>query len=170
MDKGNQRTAYEWYCRVTVWVYKALNLICVLCLGTELCSVIVMVVGRYVFNSVPLWADQMSLLALVWMAMISVTLALYDESHMRMELIDRLLPPKAVTALQYLSNLLVGGFSIFMITEGAALFDLTKGVSLSGLHVSKGLMYLPLILGGIGSVYMCIFCIVRRIKEGTGCR
>ena len=161
-----KQTAYQVYCAVTGWVYKVLNAICVACLGIELFAVIVMVVGRFVFNSVPLWTDQLSLMALVWMSMVSITLALYDESHMRVELLDRFLPPKAVTALKYLSNVVVAVFSFFMITEGYALFDLTKEVRLSGFRVSKGLMYLPLLLCGIGSIYMCVFCIVRRIKEG----
>ncbi len=166
--EAERRTAYEVYCAITGWVYKSLNAICVVCLGIELFAVIVMVVGRFVFNSVPLWADQLSLMALVWMSMISIALALYDESHMRVELIDRILPPGAVTVLKYLSNVVMAGFSFFMITEGFALFDLTKDVRLSGFRVSKGLMYLPLLLCGIGSIYMCVFCIVRRIKEGKG--
>lgn len=99
-----KRTAYEVYCTVTGWVYKILNAVCVACLGIELFAVIVMVVGRFVFNSVPLWTDQLSLMALVWMSMVSITLALYDESHMRVELVDRFLPPQAVIALKYLSN------------------------------------------------------------------
>ena len=109
-----KQTAYEAYCVVTEWVYKSLNAVCVVCLGVELFAVIVMVVGRAAFNSVPLWADQLSLMALVWMSMV------------------------------------------------------TKEVRLSGFRVSKGLMYLPLLLCGIGSIYMCVFCIVRRLKEGKG--
>ena len=163
-----KQTAYEAYCVVTEWVYKSLNAVCVVCLGVELFAVIVMVVGRAAFNSVPLWADQLSLMALVWMSMVSITLALYYESHMRVELVDRLLPAKAVNALKYMSNIVMAVFSFFMITEGFSLFDLTKEVRLSGFRVSKGLMYLPLLLCGIGSIYMCVFCIVRRLKEGKG--
>lgn len=166
MDNSEGNSLYEKYCRLTLWVYKCLNCLCVLCLGVELFAVIVMVVGRFVFNSVPLWTDQLSLMALVWMAIVSVTLALYDESHMRVELFDRKLPPKVITTLKYLSNVLIGVFSAFMVKEGIVLFRLTSGVHLSGLRVSQGLMYLPLIVGGVGSIYMCIFCVVRRIKEG----
>lgn len=168
--KKQKKSIYEVYCKITEWIYKSLTAVCVICLGVELFAVIVMVSGRFLFNSVPLWSDQLSLMALVWMAMISITLALYDESHMRVELIDRVLPEKAVRAIKYVANVLVAVFSFFMITEGLELFELTKGVRLSGFRVSKGLMYIPLIICGIGSVYMSVFCIIRRIKEGKTCQ
>ncbi len=160
------KTLYEKYCKLSELIYKIMNLICVLCLITELVSVMIMVTGRYIFNKVPSWCDQLSLMALVWMVILSITLALYKESHMRVELIDRLLPPKVINILKYLSNVIILIFSVLMIYHGSVLVELTWKAKLSGFRVPQGLMYLPLVICGVVSVYMCIFCIVRRMKEG----
>ena len=160
------KTLYEKYCRLSEIIYKIMNAICVLCLITELVSVMIMVTGRYIFNKVPSWCDQLSLMALVWMVILSITLALYKESHMRVELIDTVLPPKAINVLKYISNVIILIFSVLMTYHGSILVELTWKMKLSGFRVPQGLMYLPLVICGVVSVYMCIFCIIRRIKEG----
>jgi TRAP-type C4-dicarboxylate transport system permease small subunit len=138
--------------------------ICAICLGVELIAVFVMVVGRSVFNHVPLWTDQMSLMALVWMSIVSISLAFYDESHMRVELLDMFAPKIVITVLKYSSNIVITVVSAMMIIQGMKLFDLTKNARLSGFRVSEGLFYIPLLICGLTSAYMNIFCIVRRIK------
>ena len=165
-ETSARKTLYEKYCKLSEIIYTTMNLICVLCLITELVSVVIMVAGRYIFNKVPAWCDQLSLMALVWMVILSITLALYKESHMRVELIDRVLPAKAVDVLKYISNVIILVFSALMTYHGAVLVELTWKTKLSGFRVSQGLMYLPLVICGVISVYMCIFCIIRRMKEG----
>lgn len=158
-------TLYQKYCKLSEWIYKIMNFICVLCLIVELAAVLIMVVGRYVFNKVPVWCDQLSLMALVWMVILSITLALYRETHMRVELIDRLFSPKAIQALKYISNVIILIFSAVMTYHGTVLVELTWNTRLSGFRVPQGLMYLPLVLCGAVSVYMSVFCMVRRGKE-----
>lgn len=167
-NSSNKGGIYEKYCKITDCVYKFLLGICVLCLILEIISVTVMVTGRFVFNDVPLWCDQMSLIALVWMALISIALAFYDESHMRVELLDIFAPKWVINVLSYFANVLIIIVSVMMVVQGYRLFDLTKTYILSGFRVSEGLYYIPLMIGGLGSVYMNIFCIVRRAKGGAG--
>ncbi len=163
-DSVQKSTLYEKYCKATAVVYKFLLAVCVLCLGIEIVSVFIMVTGRFLFNTVPLWCDQMSLIALVWMALISVSLAFYDGSHMRVELLDMFAPKVFIDILKYLSNILITAVSVAMIFQGYKLFDLTKNYTLSGFRVSEGLYYIPLMICGLGSVYMNIFCMIRRMK------
>ena len=169
-NKENKRSFFELYSKTTDGLYKLLNALCVVCLFTELISVMIMVTGRFIFNKVPLWCDQLSLMALVWMAMLSITLGVCKESHMRVELIDNILPAKGILVLRLIANVLVLIFSFFMITEGAALVKLTWKVKLSGFRVTKALMYIPLVICGVVSVYMCIFNIYKKIREAIVCR
>ncbi len=158
-------SAYDKLCRFSDFLYKILNVICVTGLWTELFAVTVMVTGRYVFNKVPTWCDQLSTTALIWTSVISIAIALYDESHMRVELIDKVLSEKAINALKYFSNVAIAVFSVLMTKYGFTLTKLTWKTKMSGFHVSTGVMYIPLIICGIMSVYFSLFCIVRRIKE-----
>lgn len=157
---------YQIYSKLTKVIYDIMNAICVLCLATELVSVLVMVVGRYVFNKVPSWCDQLALLALVWMVILSIALAIYHESHMRVELIDQLASKKVVTVLKYIANVAGLIFSILMVQHGFVLVNLVKVAKISGLKISQSFLYLPLIICGIASIYMSIFCMVRRVVEG----
>lgn len=166
MQQPPKLTLYQQYSKLSEWIYRVTTFICVLCLGVELVSVLIMVLGRYVFNKVPIWCDQLSLMSLVWMVILSITLSLYKENHMKVELIDKVLPPKAVAALKYFSNIVICGFSVLMVYHGAVMFNLTRHAKLSGFRVSQGLLYLPLIICGVLSIYMMVFCVVRRIVEG----
>ena len=163
-DSTQKNTICEKYSKVTKIVYRILLAVCVLCLAIEIVSVFIMVTGRFLFNVVPLWCDQMSLIALVWMALISVSLAFYDGSHMRVELLDMFAPKWVIDLLKYLANVLIIIVSVMMVFQGYKLFDLTKNYTLSGFRVSEGLYYIPLMICGLGSVYMNIFCIIRRMK------
>lgn len=158
-------SVYNYYGRITRILYKVLNFICVVCLAIELVAVIVMVCGRYIFNNVPRWCDQMSTLALIWMAIISITLAVHDERHMRVELIDKALSKKAVDVLKYCSNTIITVFCILMARYGFTLVSLNKGQKLSGFRVPSALQYIPLVICGIAGAWMSLFCIVRRIVE-----
>ena len=157
---------YKKYCAVTKVVNEVLAACCVFSLAVELFAVMVLVVGRYVFSNVPIWADQLSMMALAWMSILSIGLGLYDGSHMRVEALDRVFPSKFVTFLKYASNVMIIIFSVLMVKYGIVLVDLTKNVLLSGFQVPTALMYLPLIFCGISSIYISIFCMVRRYKEG----
>ncbi|MBR5226201.1 MAG: TRAP transporter small permease [Clostridia bacterium] len=157
---------YQLYSKLTKVIYDIMNAICVLCLATELVSVLTMVVGRYVFNKVPSWCDQLSLLALVWMVVLSIALAIYHESHMRVELVDAFASKKVITVLKYLANIAGIIFSALMVWHGFVLVDLVKVAKIAGLKISQSYLYLPLIICGLVSVYMSIFCIVRRVVEG----
>lgn len=157
---------YQIYSKLTKVIYDILNALCVLCLAIELVSVLTMVTGRYVFNKVPSWCDQLSLVALVWMVILSIALAIYHESHMRVELVDTIAPKKVITALKYVANIAGLAFSVLMVHHGFVLVDLVKVSKIAGLKISQSYLYLPLIICGIVSIHMSIFCIVRRAVEG----
>ena len=162
---SNSKTLYDRYCDITRVINEILSLICVLALATELVSVIVMVVGRYVFNNVPAWTDRLSVIALVWMSVVSISIGLYKDEHMRVEIFDNVFPKKFVTFLKYLSNVIIIVFSALMVKYGVTLVNLTKKVLLSGFPVSTAFLYIPLVICGVSSIYMSIFCMVRRYKE-----
>ena len=163
---SNSKSLYDRYCDITRVINEILSVICVLSLAAEFFSVIIMVVGRYVFNSVPLWTERLSVIALVWMSIVSISIGLYHDEHMRVEIFDNVFPPKFVEFLKYLSNIIIIIFSVLMIKYGVTLVNLTKKVLLSGFPVSTAFMYIPLVICGVSSIYMSIFCMVRRYKEG----
>lgn len=143
------------------------NFLCVVFLTLQILTILLMSVGRYVLRTVPIWTEQFALFCLVWFAMMSISLSEKDDSHIRMELVDYIVPKKALPLFEYFSYIVVFGFSIYMIFNGIFLMDLSKDVHMSGMKISEAFLYLSLPLSGICTAYMALYRIFRKILGGN---
>lgn len=105
--------------------------------------------GRYFFNKTPAWGEETALLCLVWVALLSAALAVRDELHLRVTIIEEVLPPKIIKGLDILARCSILAFAIFMITEGIKLTLLTSANILPGLRINSSWLYLAVPVGGI---------------------
>ena len=77
------------------WAYKIMLFICKLLLIADIIITSVTVAGRYFpFFTAPHWGEEMVLTLMVYMAVLSATLAIRKRSHIRMTAFDRYLPQK----------------------------------------------------------------------------
>ena len=53
-----------------------------------------LVFGRFVLHSQPVWGEEVVLMCITYMALISAALAIRDDSHMKMTVIEFLVPAK----------------------------------------------------------------------------
>ena len=74
--------------------------------------------------STPRWGEQAILLCMVYMALISASLAVRTDTHIRVMLIDYLLPKRAIGFLKAMSHVMIFGFSLFMIIYGIQFLSL----------------------------------------------
>lgn len=68
--------------------YKCTEFICCLCLTVMVLSVSVAVVGRYLFHKTPAWSEELALLGMTWIGMLSASLAEFNDTHIRISTID----------------------------------------------------------------------------------
>ena len=98
----------------------------------SICITSYVVFCRYILHSTPRWVEQAILMCMVYMALISASLAVRTDTHIRVMLIDYLLPKKAIEVLKALSHVMIFGFSLFMIIYG---IQFTKLMSKSVMSV-----------------------------------
>ena len=82
------------------WTYKIMLFICKLLLIGDIIITSIVVAGRYFpFFTAPHWGEEMVLTLMVYMAVLSATLAIRKRSHIRMTAFDKYLPKKVLLAL-----------------------------------------------------------------------
>lgn len=127
--------------RVAEWVCCTVLTLMVLLIVTQ-------VFLRYVVSSPLSWSEEVTLLLLVWFAMLAVAVGVYRHTHMAVGVIwDRLPPPG-----QYWTNLiaqaLVAAFAINIAVNAGLLVAKTGGQILPASGVSRWWLYLAPCIGG----------------------
>ena len=134
------------------WTYKVVMFICKILLIVDILVTSMAVCGRYVsFIPDPAWSEQVVLTCMVYMAVLSATLAIHTNSHIRMTVFDQYLPPKVVKTLDVVADIAVMVLGYILLTKGievcnSPLAKFGKYESLPWL--SRVWMYIPIPLAG----------------------
>ena len=160
LDKA--RPVYE-------WAYKIVMLICKLLLVADIVITFVAVLGRYIpFIPDPAWSEQVVLTLMVYMAVLSASLAIRKRAHIRMTAFDNKLPKKVVLSLDLLSDLAVMTLGIIMLVYGMKVCNspLAKfGRYESMPWLSRFWMYFPIPLAGISMIVFELEQVYLRIRS-----
>ena len=140
------------------WTYKIMLFICKLLLIADILITSVVVAGRYIpFIQAPHWGEEMVLTLMVYMAVLSATLAIRKRSHIRMTAFDKYLPRKALLCLDLLADIAVLVLGVVLVVEGLEVISPTGNIarfakysSLPGL--SQIWMYLPVVVAGVSMI------------------
>lgn len=92
------------------------------------------VIGRYVFGSTIIWADEIQIYIMIWMAFLGAVVATWRQMHLRMDLLFKMLPPPLRLCVQVLE------FAAMIVLAGVV-------VALSGQYA-----YNMLVLGRLSDV------------------
>jgi TRAP-type C4-dicarboxylate transport system permease small subunit len=146
---------------------KIMMVICKLLLIADIVVTCYIVVGRYItFIDPPVWGEQVVLTLMVYMAVLSATIAIRNNAHIRMTSLDRYLPKKLVLTLDILSDLLVLFLGYVMLKHGwtAAIKLGSRGVYDSLPWLSRFWMYFPVPVAGAGMIIFEIEQFYQHIK------
>lgn len=114
------------------------------------------VFGRFVLDKTPGWGEELSLLCMVWFSLLSASVAIKDDHHIRLSLVDMILPKKALRVLHGFTNFLIFCFGIFMIVGGIKLMILTKNYIMPGSGISSLWLYMSLPIAGFCIIFMLL--------------
>ena len=146
---------------------KVMMFICKLLLIADILVTCYIVIGRYIsFIPAPVWGEQVVLTLMVYMAVLSATIAIRNNAHIRMTCFDRYLPKKAVMVLDIISDILVMVLGYVMLTYGwtAAIKLGARGFYDSLPWLSRFWMYLPVPVAGVGMLIFGIEQLYQHIK------
>ena len=150
------------------WADKILMTVCKLLLIADVGITSMAVAGRYVsFIPDPAWSEQMVLTLMVYMAVLSATLAIRRRAHIRMTAFDKYMPPVMVKSLDLLSDIAVLGLGVVMLVYGikvcnSPLARFGKYESLP--QLSRVWMYLPVPIAGGSMIIFELEQIFLRIE------
>ncbi len=149
--------------------YKIILIVCKLLLIADICVTTFSVLGRYIsFIPDPAWSEQVVLTLMVYMAVLSATLAIRSGSHIRMTALDRYLPPTLVKVLDVVADIAVMALGFIMLIYGwkVCRSPLAKfGRYESMPWLSRFWMYFPIPVAGVGMIIFEIEAVYNHIKS-----
>lgn len=133
------------------WFYKIAMFICKVLLSVEIILTSIEVFGRYVLNKSLAWNKEVVLTCMIYMALISATMALKRGAHIRMSAFDKYLPKKVLGVLEIIADLAIFTFAVILIVNG---FTYAFGIGGKGFYtgipqLSKFWIYFPVPFSGI---------------------
>ena len=153
------------------WAYKIILLICKLLLIADIIITSWSVAGRYIpFITDPHWSEEMVLTFMVYMAVLSATLAIRKRSHIRMTAFDKYLPPRLLTVLDLIADVAVLALGVVLVVEGLEVIsptgNIAKFAKYSSLpNLSQIWMYLPVAVAGVSMILFELEQIFLRLEE-----
>jgi len=107
-----------------------------------------LVFGRYVLNATPTWVEQAALLLIMVIAFIGAAVGVHEHSHLSVTMLRRSVAPRVRLVFVAMTDLLLAGFGILMLSYGTQLTIFKWGSSIPLIQLPEGLRSLPLTVGG----------------------
>lgn len=123
------------------------------------------VFGRYVLNHPPTWAESLALVLILYVTLLAAAVGVRDAGHIGMESLLVLLPDRARVLVERVIHVLIALFGLAMVYNGWRLGVSVMNYKISGLGLSEGLRYVPLVLSGGLIVLFSIEHIVASLRN-----
>jgi TRAP-type transport system small permease protein len=122
------------------------------------------VIGRYVFNDTPTWAEALALLLVLFVTAFGVAVGVRDAGHIGLESMVALLPDRWRRRIEILIHLLVGLFGALMVHGGWLWMTAKWNEKKPMLPVPDGIDYLPLVIAGVLIVLFSIEHVIALVQ------
>lgn len=136
--------------------YTVVMTICKLLLLADIGITCWVVLARYISAiPTPNWGEELILSLMAYMAVLSASLAIRRNAHIRMTAFDRYLPKAIVNSLDLISDLVVLALAVIMVVVG---WQYASGIGAKGTYISmpwlsKFWQYFPIPLAGIAMIF-----------------
>lgn len=101
------------------------------------------VVGRYVFNDTPTWAESGAVLLVLYVTMLGMAVGVRDAGHIGLESLLVMAPEKLRLKMELLIHALVLLFGVVMAWQCTLLAQSVAGYKIPTLGVSEAFKYAP---------------------------
>lgn len=143
---------------------KAALVLAVLGLIAVILCVQVQVIGRYVFNDTPTWAEALALQLVLYVTALGVAVGVRDAGHIGLESLVSLLPEAWRLKVEVLIHAFVALFGVLMVQSGWMWTRIKWSDLKPMLHVPVGADYLALVVAGALIVLFSVEHIVALLR------
>ena len=151
------------------WTYKIILFICKVLLIGDILITSWSVAGRYIpFITDPHWSEEIVLTLMVYMAVLSATLAIRRRAHIRMTAFDKYLPRKVLICSDLLADVAVMALGVVLVVYGIKFCNSplsVRGKYASIPTLSKVWQYLPIPVAGFGMIIFELEQVFQHIEE-----
>ena len=150
------------------WTHRIILFICKLLLIGDIIITTWTVAGRYIpFITDPKWSEEIVLTLMVYMAVLSATLAIRRGLHIRMTAFDKYLPGKVKMVSDLIADIGVLVLGVILVIYGIKFCN--SPLSLRGKYasiptLSKFWQYLPIPVTGFGMIIFELERVFRHIE------
>ena len=125
------------------------------------------IVLRYFDNSIS-WAEELARYLFVWVIYLSISYAIRDDRHIRIQAVITLLPHTLKLICLIIADMIFLIYSCLVVYYGGHIIQrsLELGQISSGLEVPVAVLYGSIVLGGILNVIRLIQKMIQRFFEG----
>jgi TRAP-type transport system small permease protein len=123
------------------------------------------VFGRYVLNNPPTWAESLALLLILYVTLIAAAVGVRDAGHIGMESLLVLVSDRVRIQIERVIHGLIAVFGMAMVWNGILLGQSVMNYKISGLGLSEGLRYVPLVISGALIVLFSIEHIIASVRN-----
>lgn len=136
--------------------------LCVAVFAVMVFSVSYGVIGRYLpFVRNPRWTQELGILCMVWLCFLSSGYAIKEGLHVRMSIINYLVPKKLASFLHRAAYVLLLAINVIWVVYGIQLMQLTKMAKMSATRWPMSITYLSVVIGGIYGAAMSVYRILK---------
>lgn len=122
------------------------------------------VIGRYVFNDTPTWAEALAMLLVLFVTAFGLAVGVRDAGHIGLESLVVLLPKKWQHRIEILIHFLVGTFGALMVQSGWLWASAKWNEKKPMLPVPDGIDYVPIIIAGVLIVLFSIEHVIALLQ------
>lgn len=112
-------------------------------------AVLYQVIGRYIFNDTPTWAESSAVLLVLYVTMLGMAVGVRDAGHIGLESFLALAPEWLRLKMELLIHVLVLVFGLLMAWNCGLLAESVSGYKIPTLGVSEAFKYAPPAVAGV---------------------
>ncbi len=151
------RKAGRIICTVFKWIMAAMLFVMV-SLAT------LQVLTRYFIAVTIIWVEELSIYIMSWMCAIGISwIWMENNSHIRMDIVDNILPKKVLMMMDVAIDLVMAVVSVAVIRIGIKTWTVNHGMVMSVINLDEGDRYLPVIVGGVLFLFATLYMAVEHI-------
>ena len=127
-------------------------------------AVLYQVIGRYVLNDTPTWAESGAVLLVLYVTMLGMAVGVRDAGHIGLESLLVLAPDAVRLKMELLIHVLVLGFGVGMAYNCAVLAQSVWDYKIPTLGLSEAFKYVPPAMAGVLIALFSIEHIIALIR------
>ena len=148
--------------RITGGVERALTAVAASLMALLSLVVCWQVFARYVLQKSPIWVEEFSVTAIMWIGLLGAASAVWTSDHMRLEFVTKKLPKAGGLILEVLIDPAIAYFAYFLLRHGLVLTQAMWDSQMSTIKLPLGITYLVL---PIAAAFMIAFAALRVVGK-----